>query len=176
MAAGAELGTFLAGSLLLREDGQVHNRLVLAQPDGHLHGYAKQHPFLWEGCYFAAGRAPLIGESELGRLGLLICWGLAHPQAWQAYASRVDALLIASAPPRFHRAVVNFPRGRRVFLAQLLPALLRQRAALDRLYSAHVGACAAAFRPRYWSWAAEAGLATLRASFYGGSALFGADG
>ncbi len=154
----------------------MHNRLVLAQPDGHLHGYAKQHPFLWEGCYFAAGRAPLIGESELGRLGLLICWGLAHPQAWQAYASRVDALLIASAPPRFHRAVVNFPRGRRVFLAQLLPALLRQRAALDRLYSAHVGACAAAFRPRYWSWAAEAGLATLRASFYGGSALFGADG
>lgn len=205
-ALSAELGLVLAGSLLLRERDQAYNCLVVAQPNGRLDRYAKRHPFLWEGCYFAAGREPVIVATELGRLGLLICWDLAQSSAWGAYAGQVDAVLIASAPARFHRAVVNFPRGRKVYLAQLMPALLRQKEALDALYGAHVGACAtalgvpavhavmagrfvaqlplprlsfasaAALQPRYWSWTAEAHRATVRATFYGTSAVYDAAG
>jgi predicted amidohydrolase len=206
LALSRALGAWLGGTLLLREGGQVFNTFVLAGPGGQLVRYAKRHPFLWEGCYFAAGRAPIIANTPLGRLGLMICWDLTRPSAWTDYAGQVDAVLLASSPPRVHRAVFNFPRGRKVYAAQLLPALVQQREVLDELYGAYVGECAAAlgvpvvhavmagrfvaqlplprlsfislaaFQPRYWAWAAEAPLASLRASFYGATALYDAQG
>jgi predicted amidohydrolase len=184
----------------------VFNAFALAQPDGRLHCYHKQNPFLWEHCYFEAGRAPLVVETDLGRVGLLTCWDLTSGRAWAAYRGRVDLLLMASAPPRFHRAVLNFPLGQKVYLAQLLPALLRDREALDGLYLHGVAARAAwlgapvvhavmagrfvseipyprlsfalvaLLRPRYWRLARQAHLASLRATFYGTSAVFGAGG
>jgi predicted amidohydrolase len=197
---------FLGGSLLLRQSGHVYNTFVLAAPDGQLYRYRQRHLFLWERCYFEAGRQPLIAETALGRLGLLVCRDVAQPAAWAAYAGRVDAVLIASAPPRFHRAVLNFPGARKAYLAQLMPALVRARDQLDRLYSAHVAACAAAQgvpvthavmagrfvshlpfprlsllsaawpRPRYWPLVGQAPVASMRATFYGGSAVYDGQG
>jgi predicted amidohydrolase len=202
----ALLGAHLAGSLLLRQAGRVYNAFVLAAPDGRLHTYRKRHPFLWERCYFEAGSEPLIADTALGRLGLLVGWDAAQPAAWAGYAGQVDAVLVASTPARFHRAVLNFPGGQKAYLAQLMPALLRERDALDGLYSAHVAACAAALgvpvvhtlmagrfvtqvpfprfsllcaawrNPRYWPLARQAPLATLRATFYGNSAVYDAHG
>jgi predicted amidohydrolase len=209
-ALSAELGICLAGTLLVREggrpQGQVVNSFVLATPQGARHHYAKRHPFLWEGCYFAAGRTPLIVETALGRLGLLVCWDITHKEAWAEYAGRVDAVLIASTPARFHRALLNFPAARKVHLAELDPGLLHRRHALDELYAGYVGQCAAALgvpvvhavmagrfvaalpfprlsflanavrRPAYWAWARQAAQATLRATFYGTSAVYDAAG
>lgn len=205
-ALSAELGLWLGGTLLVRAGREAFNTFVLAGPGGQLHHYAKRRPFLWERCYFAAGRAPVIAETDLGRLGLMVCWDLAHADTWASYAGRVDAVLLTSSPPRLHRAVLNFPRGRKVYAAQLLPVLARQRDALDALYAGYVGRCAralgvpvihsvmagrfvaqlplarlsfvsmAALQPRYWAWAPEAHLASLRATFYGASAVYGADG
>jgi predicted amidohydrolase len=202
----AELGVHIAGSLLLRERGHVYDTLVVIPPGGRLITYRKQHPFLWERCYFEAGQSPCIAETELGRLGLMVCWDASHPSAWQAYAGRVDAVVIASAPPRLHRAVLNFPLGRKIYAAQLMPGLLRQREALDQLYLEEIGLnaarlavpvvhavmagrfvtelpfprlsflAAAISRPRFWPLIAQAHLASLRATFYGGSAIFGPDG
>jgi predicted amidohydrolase len=205
-AQSAALGAHLAGTLLLRQAGRVRNAFVLAAPDGTVHTYYKRHPFLWEHCYFEPGAQPLIAETALGRLGLLVCWDVVQPAAWATYAGQVDAVLVASTPARFHRAVLNFPGAQKVYLAQLMPALLRQRAALDGLHSTHIAACAAALgvpvahavmagrfvtqlplprfsllcaawrKPRYWPLARQAPLASLRATFYGGSALYDARG
>ncbi len=202
----AQLGAHLAGSLLLRESGAVFNTLTLASPDGALFRYRKQNPFLWERLYFDAGRAPLIADTALGRLGLMVCWDIARRDVWEAYRGRVDALLIASAPPRLHRAVLNFPLGRKLYLAQLLPALVRERGAIDAWYgealaarAAWLGApivhavmagrfvsdlplarlsllAAALTQPRYWPWARRAPLASMRATFYASSAIYGAGG
>jgi predicted amidohydrolase len=202
----AALGVHLAGSLLLRQAGRVHNAFVLVAPDSGPRLYFKRHPFLWERCYFEPGSQPVIAETSLGRLGMLVCWDVAQPAAWAGYAGRVDAVLVASTPARFHRAVLNFPGAQKVYLAQLMPALLRDREALDGLYSAHLAACAAALgvpvvhavmagrfvtqvpfprfsllsaawcRPRYWPLARQAPLASLRATFYGGSAIYDARG
>ena len=185
-------GLVLGGSLLLR--------------DGRLHQYRQQHPFLWEHAYFDAGGQPVIAETALGRLGLLVGWDAAHPKAWAGYAGRVDAMLVASAAPRFHRAVLNFPGAHKAYLSQLLPALLRQRDILDGLFSTHLAACAAALgvpvvhaglagrfvtqvphprlsllaaawrRPRYWPLIRQAPQASLRATFYGGSAIYDGTG
>jgi predicted amidohydrolase len=205
-AQSRALGAHLAGTLLLRRAGRVHNVLALAAPDGRRHLYAKRYPFLWERCSFEPGRLPVIAETALGRLGLLVCWDTAHPAAWAGYAGQVEAVLVAAAPARLHRAVLNFPGAQKVYLAQLLPALLRERENLDELFSAHTAACAAALgvpvvqsvmagrfvtplplarfsllaaawrQPRYWPLVRPARLASLRATFYGGSAIYGGDG
>jgi len=201
-----ELKVHLAGPLLLREGKQVFNVFALVEPGGKIHKYCKRHPFLWERCYFEAGREPLIVETGFGRIGLLTCWDIAYRDVSEAYRGRVDLLLIASAPPRFHRAVLNFPLGKKVYLAQLMPALLRDREAIDRWYfedvaerAAWIGApavhammagrfvtevpfprasflAAALSRPQYLSLFTEAHLASLRATFYGTSGIFNAQG
>ena len=207
-AQSAALGAHLAGSLLLRRAGRVTDAFVLAAPDGGLHIAEKRHPFLWERCYFEPGSGPAIAETALGRLGLLVGWDAVHPasRSWAALAGRVDTVLVASAAVRWHRAVLNFPGAHKVYLAQLMPALLRERDALDELYSSHLAACAASLgvpvlqavmagrfvtqlplarfsllcaawrRPRYWPLARQAHLASLRATFYGGSAIYDARG
>jgi len=205
-AQSAALGAHLAGALLLRQAGQVHNVFVLAAPDGGLHMAAKRHPFLWERCCFEPGGPPAIAETALGRLGLLVGWDARQPAAWAAYGGRVDAVLVTSAAARWHRAVLNFPGAQKAYLAQLMPALLRERDALDALPADYSAACAAALgvpvvqavmagrfvtqiplagfsllcaawrRPRYWPLARRARLASLRATFYGGSALYDAHG
>ena len=202
----AELRVHLAGTLLLRDGSQVFNTFVLVEPGGRIHRYRKQHPFLWEHCYFAAGRGPLIAATELGRLGLMVCWDIAHRAVWEQYRGQVDVLLLASSAPRLHRALLNFPLGRKVYLAELMPWLLRRREEIDRWYgdslaarAAWLGApivhsvmagrfvaeapfprlsflAAALRRPRYWPLVAQAHLAGLRATFYGTSAVYGAAG
>ena len=202
----AELQVHLAGPLLLREGGRVFNVFALVEPNGTTHKYRKRHPFLWERCYFEPGHEPLIAETSLGRIGLLTCWDIAYRDVSEPYRGHVDLLLMASAPPRFHRAVLNFPLGKKVYLAELMPALLRDRAAIDRWYledvaarAAWVGAPlvhavmagrfvaavpfprlsflgAALWRSRYWPLLAQAPLASLRATFYGTSAIHNAQG
>ncbi|HKZ69095.1 MAG TPA: carbon-nitrogen hydrolase family protein [Anaerolineales bacterium] len=201
-----ELKVVLGGAMLFRDAATVCDEFVLVEPDGKIHRYRKQHPFLWERCYFRAGCEPIIAETSVGRLGLLVCWDIAFRSAWEAYRGKVDAILISSAPPRFHRAVLNFPKARKVYVAELVPELLRHREVIDDWYSGEVGRGAAfvgapvvhstmagrfvtalpfprlsfgmtvATKPRYWSWAGEAGGATLRATFYGSSAVFDARG
>jgi predicted amidohydrolase len=202
----SELNVYLAGPLLLREGARVFNVFALVEPDGKVHKYRKQNPFLWERCYFEPGRGPLVVETGLGRIGLMTCWDIARREIVEAYRGRIDVLLIASAPPRFHRAVLNFPLGRRVYLAQMMPALLRDREVIDGWYLDEVAAladwlnvpivhavmagrfvaeaplprlsflAAAISRPRLWPLAASAPLASLRATFYGTSAIFDARG
>ena len=197
-----ELGALIGGTILRREGGRLFNTFVLAAPDGALHHYRKQNLFLWERCYFEPGRAPLIVETPLGRLGLMICWDIARPAIWESYRGQMDALLLASAPPRLHRAVLNFPLGKKVYLAELLPALLREREALDEVYGADLGQRAAwlgapivssvmagrfvaqvplprlsfllasLVKPRFWSWIPKSPLASLRATFFGSSAIY----
>jgi predicted amidohydrolase len=205
-ALSAELGVVVAGGLLLREGRDVHSALAVAAPGGQPTVYAQRRVWLWERCYFAPGQGPVIAETSVGRLGLLAGWDAADPDLWQAYAGRVDAVLVASALPRFHRAVLNFPLGRKLYLGQLVPALVAQRDALDQLLDRQIAAQAARLgvpvahaamsgrfvaalpfprlsvwlagldQPRYWPLAVQAHQATLRATFYGGSAIIAVDG
>jgi predicted amidohydrolase len=180
--------------------------LAAATPAGDVVIAGQRRLLLWERCYFVPGGGPVVVETPAGRLGLIAGWDAADPAAWEALAGQVEAVLVCSAAPRFHRAVLNFPLGRRVYLGQLVPALVRDRDALDRALAAPVAAHAAHLgvpvahaamggrfvaalpyprlsfwlagldQPRYWPLAGQAHLASLRATFYGGSAIVGADG
>ncbi len=205
-ALSRELEIIVGGALLLREGNHIFDAFALIEPNGKSHRYRKRHPFVWEHCYFESGREPLVVETGFGRIGLLICWDIAFRSAWEAYRGKVDLILAASAPPQFHRSVLNFPAAHKVYVAKLLPDLARYRAEIDAWYvdgarrgAAFVGApvihsvmagrfvtaipfprlsfgLAALSRLKYLSWTGQAAQATLRATFFGCSAVFDSRG
>src|SRR5258708_402638 len=109
----------LLGTLLLRDGEEVYNAAFLIAPDGYMWRYDKRYPFMWEHAYFREGHAPNIAETALGKLGMMICWDAAHPELWEHYAGKVDAILIASCPPKMSSADLVFPDGLRVNMHDL---------------------------------------------------------
>ncbi|MGD9316055.1 MAG: carbon-nitrogen hydrolase family protein [Anaerolineae bacterium] len=120
----ARLGIYLAGSLMLLEEGEVYNTLLLFAPDDQMWRYDKQYPWGWERGYFRAScqeAKVTVAQTELGDLGMLICWDAAHPHLWASYAGRVDLMMISSSPPSVSTAAYHFPDGDQLLLDQLGP-------------------------------------------------------
>ncbi len=93
------LGIHLAGSFPARMAGGTYIVAMLAAPDGRQWIYRKMHVALWENAYFARGVDPVIADTALGRIGLLICWDQVFADLARAYQGRVDLLCIPSSPP-----------------------------------------------------------------------------
>lgn len=110
----AHFNIHLAGSFMLLERGEVYNALLLFAPDGRFWRYDKVYPWAWERGYFRPTRQKpkiTIAETDLGAIGMLICWDTAHRNLWKQYAGRVDLMLIASSPPDVGNPTFDFPNG-----------------------------------------------------------------
>lgn len=77
----AELDAALCGSVQLRADGQVYNRLLFVTPDGDVQTYDKRHLFRYakEHERYAPGRDRLTVEWRGWRICPLICYDLRFP-------------------------------------------------------------------------------------------------
>lgn len=95
------LGVHLVGSFPAWIDGKTYIVAMLAAPDGRKWIYHKIHVAMWENCYFDRGGEPVIADTDLGRIGLLICWDEVYADLARAYRGRVDLLCIPSSPPTF---------------------------------------------------------------------------
>jgi predicted amidohydrolase len=118
-AQAAGQGVHLAGSLLLLDEEDIYNTQLLVAPDGRTWRYDKIYPFSWERAYFRDGRSITVADTDLGKLGMMICWDSAHPDLWARYAGKVDAMVITSCPPKLSSADLVFPDGQRVNIGQL---------------------------------------------------------
>lgn len=115
-----EYGIHLAGSLLLREADGIYNAMLLIDPDGRLWRYDKSYPWAWERAYFRPRKLPVqAAETSLGKIGMLICWDVAHAALWAKYAGRIDLLVSSSCPPLAHRLDIQLPDGRTVNCREL---------------------------------------------------------
>jgi predicted amidohydrolase len=71
----------IAGTLMVKENGKVYNRLVWVLKNGETHTYDKYHLFSWlkEEKYIAKGEGRLIVEIEGWKICPLICYDLRFP-------------------------------------------------------------------------------------------------
>lgn len=115
------LGIHLAGSLMLLDCDQVYNALLLYAPDGRMWRYDKNYPWGWERGYFRNGDRITVAETDLGHLGMVICWDTGHPELWKRYAGQVDLMVIASSPPDLGHATIDHPGGESISFADLGP-------------------------------------------------------
>ena len=115
------LNVHLAGTFLLRKREEIFNTLVLVAPSGRAWEYDKLHPWGWERAYFRPGDGPVVADTDLGQLGLMICWDVAYPDLFRAYAGRVQMLVISSCPPAMGHMEIHLPNGQRLSLADTSP-------------------------------------------------------
>ena len=93
------LGVHLLGTFPARVEGKDYITALLASPKGRRWVYRKMHVAFWENCYFERGSEPVIADTDLGRIGLLICWDEVYADLARAYRGAVDLLCIPSSPP-----------------------------------------------------------------------------
>ncbi len=82
----------------------LYNAAVLVRPDGAVHKYRKIHPANFgpfeEGLYFGRGSDVTVVETEIGRIGLMVCYDTFFPELAKACALKgADVLAIISAAP-----------------------------------------------------------------------------
>ncbi len=111
----------LAGSLMLLDHDEVYNALLLFAPDGRMWRYNKNYPWAWERGYFRDGHDIMVAKTDLGDLGLMICWDSGHTNLWKRYAGQVDMMIISSCPPDVGNPTYHFPNGDQVSVDDLGP-------------------------------------------------------
>jgi len=116
-----DLGAAVTGSVQLRSDEGVFNRLFFATPDGQLHHYDKRHLFRYANEHerYAAGRDRLTVEWKGWRVCPLVCYDLRFP----VYSrNRFDVERPGGLDYDLLLYVANWPAARAQAWKTLLPA------------------------------------------------------
>lgn len=92
-------GALIGGCIAEQHGKRVYDTFLLATPKGNLHSYRKRHPAFFENLYFARGRDEGIFDTEIGRIGVMICWDMAQAKLATAMENRIDWLVISAAWP-----------------------------------------------------------------------------
>jgi hypothetical protein len=124
-AQAAQHKVHLAGSLLLLDGRDVYNSQILVAPDGRRWRYDKNYPFAHERAYFRDGTEEMVAHTDIGKLGMMICWDYAHPELWARYAGKVDAMVITSSPPTYTQFQLTMPNNQKVDSRALGPIINR---------------------------------------------------
>lgn len=96
-------GKILCGSVMIKEEAAIFNRLIWMLPNGEFHYYDKRHLFAFGGedKVFSSGNKRLIVQVNGWKLCLLICYDLRFPVWCRQKSPLYDALIfIANWPAK----------------------------------------------------------------------------
>jgi predicted amidohydrolase len=114
--------------------------LGLAVPGAPLVRYAKRFPTPAESRGWARGAGPLVAETPMGRLGLLLCADVLHADSWRPLRGNVDAVLVAGAWPDYRGRRAALPPGIGALAAPVIAGSNAWREALLPRAARFVGA------------------------------------
>jgi len=119
----AQKKAVVTGSYIVKEKGEVYNRLIWMQPDGQFETYDKRHLFRMakEDQYYSMGQDRIVVEWKGWKICPLICYDLRFPVWARNNSLAYDALLY----------VANWPAAR----ISAWDALLKARAIENVSYS-----------------------------------------
>ncbi len=109
----------LVGTLMLLDKTDIYNAALLLAPDGRSWRHDKINVCLWERAYCRAGHHITIADTDLGKLGLMICADTLWPDLWAQYAGQVDVMVIMFSPGDLDNADLIFPDGFRAKYTEL---------------------------------------------------------
>jgi predicted amidohydrolase len=99
---------------ICREGDAVSNTALLVLPDGTVHRYDKTHlPFLGVDRFVTPGDKLPVLETEVGKIGLLVCYDLRVPEAARVLALAGADLIVLPT---------NWPEGAEMTPAHVAPA------------------------------------------------------
>ena len=128
----------LAGSFLRREQDNIFNTMLLVSPSGHQWHYDKNYPWIWERAYFQKGTNTTVADTELGKIGFLICWDVAHPNLWQKYSGKVELIIVSSCPPKALDLALVFPNGERIMSKNAGSHVQRIKSTSDKTFGEYL--------------------------------------
>lgn len=105
-AAARDAGAWVVLPMILDEGATCANAAVLIDRGGAVAGiYRKAHPVAGADGIFEGGvtpgRAYPVFTTDFGRLGIQICWDMAHEEGWQALAAAgAELVALPSASPQ----------------------------------------------------------------------------
>jgi predicted amidohydrolase len=81
----------IAGSLLIKDEGNYYNRMIIAKENGEITTYDKRHLFTFgeEDKYFSAGDKKVVFELKGWKICPLICYDLRFP-VWSRNTEEID--------------------------------------------------------------------------------------
>lgn len=111
-----KLQLYIAYGYVEKEDeANLYNSLILIHPSGQCAGnYRKIHLTPLEKAWFTPGAKPVLVNTELGRIGLMICWDLAFPELARHLSVRGAELLLVPCAweSPFHAPFQKFAMAR----------------------------------------------------------------
>jgi len=94
MKSLARRGQAIVGGSFLAQDGEdVYNAFFLVSPDGSVARHDKDHPTYWENCYYVGGTDDGILETEIGTVGVGLCWELIRSKTALRLRDKVSLLV-----------------------------------------------------------------------------------
>jgi omega-amidase len=98
----------IAGTLLIKENNRIYNRLIFIDKDKKISYYDKRHLFKMEGeeSSHSPGKKKLIVNIRQWRISLLICYDLRFP-VWSRYKNDYDLLVYVANWPAVKDDVWN---------------------------------------------------------------------
>jgi predicted amidohydrolase len=90
----AEKSCYVVSGFNEREGEKLYNSSVLIGPDGIIGTYRKLHLFWDEKMIFESGNLGLpVFDTEIGKIGMLICFDWMFPEAWRVLALKGAELI-----------------------------------------------------------------------------------
>lgn len=86
----------LGGSYLEKRGEEVFNTYILVGPSGAIHKHDKDQPTMIENAFYRGGDDPGFAQTELGSVGMAVCWEMLRSRTVSRMAGLVDVLMTGS--------------------------------------------------------------------------------